>query len=54
MSKQSKTPKAEDAQFDQALDWLTNWAMAIDARVPRLFFQICDGEITVDEAEASL
>lgn len=49
--------RAEVAATDTegaAMDWLLDWVSAQDRRVPSLYFKICDGEITVDEAEAAL
>lgn len=31
------------AEFDAALDWLINWAMAVEMDAQAHFFHICDG-----------
>lgn len=49
------TTNPEDEKPEgEALDWLLNWASAQDHRVPGLYFRICDGEITAEEASAEL
>lgn len=35
--------QTESAEFDQALDWLINWAMGADPEARDHFFHICDG-----------
>lgn len=48
-TKQRKPTRSEDQSFDDAVDWLIN-SRYVDPGALDVFWRICEGEITRDQA----